>query len=118
MYQFVILIIILILIIVYSQRTKTTGGSPFVNKDKIIDQLKKDGWKLYTKDGCIWCERQLEILRTNQDFPHTKSGAESQKLGIDAFPTWVDKNGVKYPGSKDLNGLAQMVNKQDNKKSH
>ena len=115
MYQLVILIVI-ILIVVYLQRKKFTGGSPFANKDQVIDKLKKGGWKLYTKDGCIWCERQLEVLRTNrEEFPHIKSGAESERLGIDAFPTWVDKNGVKYPGSKDLNGLAAMINKQDNK---
>ena len=75
--------------------------------DDIGPLLRRNGWVLYTKTGCIWCTRQLEVLDQLgvDDCPQVVDSGQ-----FSAYPTWYNiKTGEEQSGFKDANALVKLA---------
>lgn len=104
--------IVLVIIILFYVLTPSRGG--------ISSKLAKNGWILYTRDGCGYCTKQLnelgghypKIVRCAQGGKLIKSDVDNPPLTcgqITGFPTWVNtKTGDKKVGLQKHHDLESM----------
>lgn len=107
MVVYLILIIIIVLTWWVMRQTTYEGGSRKTSREQIVKKLKERKFRLFTKTGCVWCDKQKEIV--GEDFPFVESADIPDDLDVKAYPTW-EKNGKLYPGCKTLEELEEMLN--------
>jgi hypothetical protein len=86
---------------------KHGGAQHKQQSSPLLKKLRDQGWVLYTKTGCHWCEKQLETLAEMgaPNFPHV---ADSGKFN--SYPTWYNEDaGLAVPGYKDKNSLGDLL---------
>jgi glutaredoxin len=83
-----VVVLVLIVIGVASAQLVRRDGSGKV----IRDWLHRAGWVLYTRPGCPYCAKQLELLKGSYPQTVVCSPGDSRCAGITAFPTWVNPN--------------------------
>ena len=86
--------------------------SSFVNKEdkELSEKLKKCGWKLISKKGCIFCEKQLEIINyPHLDISDVKSDVITEIKGV---PLWVNSvSGTTAIGLQTKHQLMELASK-------
>lgn len=83
----------------------------------LAECLTDKGIKFYGANWCGWCKRQRELFGEAEsalpyieciDEETEEMTAECQERGISSFPTWISEDGVKSPGYKSIQDLAQL----------
>jgi len=86
--------------------------SSFTSKEdsELVKKLEKCGWKLISKKGCIYCEKQLEIINyPHLDITDVKPDVISEIKGV---PLWVQsKTGSTVVGLQSRDQLMEIANK-------
>lgn len=81
-----------------------------IDEIDIHEKLMKSGWLLYTTPGCMYCEKQLEVLGDSYSGEIKCPGGDARCGSIQAFPTWYNKTtGAINPGYKTFNQLKSML---------
>ena len=72
-------------------------------KKKKAPVVAAGGWTVYGTNGCIWTRKQLDHMK-KKGIAHTfvDCDKEGACAGMEAFPTLVDKDGVKTVGYKEV----------------
>ena len=68
------------------------------------DMAAPGGWTVYGTMGCGWTRKQLDYMK-EKNIPHTFVDCDKDDgscSGMEAFPTLVDKDGVKTVGYKEV----------------
>jgi hypothetical protein len=102
-------IIIMIIIIIYLIWTSFDMD--------LARRLSMAGWVLYLSDGCEFCKKQLNILKTHNYQPHIKCGVYSESMTppipcseVTGFPTWYNVHTKeKRVGLQNLRELKTMA---------
>jgi len=89
-YAIIIVLIVVLLIWVYKQYIEKESFD--TSKESQLGKALADrGWKLYTRKGCGYCDKQMKVL--GGSYPKMIDCAGNNKCdGIRAFPTWVNEN--------------------------
>lgn len=88
-----ILLLIINLFILYTMET-AKPAAPVVTPS---------GWTVYGTMGCGWTRKQLDYMK-EKNIPHVFVDCDKEGAcpGMDAFPTLLDKDGVKTLGYKEV----------------
>ena len=114
----IVLLIVVILtcaLIFYNKSAKQSfvgGYADVVDNKLLIDDLWNQGWRLYTKEACHFCHKQLEII----SYPHkdVEYMTDKEKQMVQGYPTWYNiDTGQISPGFKDIKQLHQLLKTKD-----
>jgi len=88
------------------------SSSSFTSKEDIelIKKLENCGWKLISKKGCIYCEKQLDIINyPHLDITDVRPDVITEIRGV---PLWVQsKTGNTLVGLQSKEQLIDIANK-------
>ena len=76
---------------------------------RIKYSLVKQGWVLYSKEGCYWCTKQHDTLGGYSETTWC-DGTAPCGPDVKLFPTWVNKHsGVKVVGFQTMDNLEKLL---------
>ena len=126
--KLLIVLIVLVTIVVGAYfvffSTNSTPSSNDVNKgsvklkglDAFASCLKKENLLMYGTFWCGACKSQKKLFKSSWQYAGYVECSNSDKsqtkacssVGIDAYPTWVDKDGKKYVGVQSFETLSSI----------
>ena len=84
--------------------------SSFIDKNdtELIEKLQKCGWKLISKKGCVFCDKQLELV----NYPHIDiSDVRPDVISVvKGVPLWVNTiKGIEIAGLQSKEQLLALT---------
>lgn len=80
----------------------------------LLDKMYADGWRVHTRSGCGWCDKQKKECPDLKHHPiHINCGQPENAAVcalVQGFPHWQNiKTGKNMPGYKSLDQLEMML---------
>ena len=111
----VVAIIIVVVLAATGQFKHKSNQSRFASSgESLLDKMYADGWRVHTRSGCGWCDKQKKDCPDLKHHPiHIDCGRPENAAScapIQGFPHWQNiKTGENMPGYKSLDQLEMML---------